>query len=172
MQRKLHHNECPLKNAHDPLTSHTMTSSPRAPPPPLTLTGATLGTKQAQRKLNHPLVWTVMSQTGAGDSIKPHSFEWGDHRHSAELLIYTKWVHHTAEELGFCWQWHYRSCTAPLLVEHCMSAPCVRHRGKTVPLWFKQRDGITQPNLLKIDTFMSLPHGILNRSYFLLMGLN
>lgn len=52
-----------------------MTSSPRAPPPPLTLTGATLGTKRAQRKLNHPSVWTDMSKAGVEDSIKPQSFE-------------------------------------------------------------------------------------------------
>lgn len=51
-----------MPNAHDPLTSHMMTSSPRAPPPPLTLTGATLGTKQAQRKPNHLLVWTVTTR--------------------------------------------------------------------------------------------------------------
>lgn len=59
IQRMLCHFECPLKKAYDPLTSHMMTSSPRAPPPPLKLTGATLGTKQAQRKLNHHLIRTV-----------------------------------------------------------------------------------------------------------------
>lgn len=72
-----------------------MTSSPRAPPPPLTFTGATLGTKQAQRKRNHPLVWTLMSQAGIEDSIKPNSFEQGDHSHSGELLIYKKGSSHS-----------------------------------------------------------------------------
>lgn len=84
----LRHNECPLRYARDPLTSHMMTSSPRAPPPPLTLTGATFGTKQAQKKLNHPSVWTVVSQAGAEDSVKQRSFERGGN--SVELLIYIK----------------------------------------------------------------------------------
>ncbi len=133
-----------MQNAHDPLTSHVMTSSPWAPPPPLTLTGATLGTKQAQRKLNHRLVWNVRTRQVQRILLKPHSFEWGDHSHSGELLICTKWVHHTAEELGFCWQRHYHSCMVPLLAEHRMSAPCVRRNRKPVPLWFNQRDEITQ----------------------------
>lgn len=36
-----------------------ITSSPRAPPPPLTLTGATLGTKQIQWQLNHHFICTA-----------------------------------------------------------------------------------------------------------------
>lgn len=60
----------PTQKTHDPLTSHMMTSSPRAPPPPLTFTGATLGTKQAQRKLNHPSVWAVMCKVVVEDSVK------------------------------------------------------------------------------------------------------
>lgn len=62
-QKILCHNQCPLINGS--LTSHMMTSSPRAPPPPLTLTGATLGTKRAQRKPNYPSDWTAMSKAGA-----------------------------------------------------------------------------------------------------------
>lgn len=151
-------NECPLKNTHDPLTSQMMTSSPRAPPPPLTLTGATLGTKEAQRKLNHLSAWTVMSEAGVEDSVKAHSFEWDDHSHSIELLIYTKQGNHPAEELGFCWQSYYHPCTVLLLGSWHMSSPCVRHNGKLAPLWFNQQDGIT--NQLKIDTFMLLPCGM------------
>lgn len=36
-----------------------------------------------------------MSQAGIEDSIKPNSFEQGDHSHSGELLIYKKGSSHS-----------------------------------------------------------------------------
>lgn len=98
IQRMLCLFECPLKKAYDPLTSHMMTSSPRAPPPPLTLTGATFGTKQAQRKLNHDLDCLRKTKRILLNHIALNEVITA----TLSCLLFTNSVHHTAKKLGFC----------------------------------------------------------------------
>lgn len=151
------HNECPLKHAHDPLTSHMMTSSPRAPPPPLTLTGATLGTKQAQRKL-------IIPRFGV---LCPRQVQRILLNHTALNQVITAALESFLFTLNGFTQRRIRFLlTVALLL---MYGAVISQAPYVGPMCGAQRETcspVIQPagwnysaKLLQIDTFMSLPHG-------------
>lgn len=100
-----------------------------------------------------------MSQAGIEDSIKPNSFEEGDHSHSGELLIYKKGSSHSRGTRFML--------TVALLLVYGAVISWAPYVSSMCEAQWETCSPVIQPagwnysaKLLQIDTFMSLPRGI------------